>query len=32
MIVTDIGIVDGVETRMPKRLCRTPPSLRWLRA
>lgn len=31
MVVSDIGIVDGQETRTPKQLCRTPPSMRWLR-
>jgi hypothetical protein len=31
MTVTDIIIVDGQETRAPKRLCRRPPSQRFLR-
>lgn len=31
MIVTDIVIIDGQETAMPKRMCRTPPSTRWAR-
>jgi surface antigen len=31
MIVTDIVIVDGEETRAPKRLCRSPPSNRYAR-
>ena len=29
--VTDIVIVDGQETRAPKRMCRTPPSNRYVR-
>jgi hypothetical protein len=32
MMVTDVVIVDGEETRVPKRMCRTPPSTRWARA
>jgi tetratricopeptide (TPR) repeat protein len=31
MIVTDIAIIDGQEARVPKQLCRTPPSTRWVR-
>lgn len=31
MTVTDIIIVDGRETRAPKRLCRRPPSQRFVR-
>jgi hypothetical protein len=31
MTVTDIVIVDGQETRAPKRLCRRPPSQRFVR-
>ena len=31
MIVTDVAIIDGEETRVPRQLCRTPPSPRWLR-
>lgn len=31
MTVTDIIIVDGQETRAPKRLCRRPPSQRFVR-
>lgn len=31
MTVTDVIIVDGEETRAPKRLCRTPPSTRFVR-
>ena len=32
MTVTDVVIVDGEETTMPKRMCRTPPSTRYARA
>ena len=32
MTVTDVVIVDGEETTMPKRMCRTPPSARYARA
>ena len=31
MTVTDIVIVDGQETRAPKRMCRRPPSNRYIR-
>jgi surface antigen len=31
MTVTDVVIVDGQETRAPKRMCRTPPSNRYVR-
>jgi hypothetical protein len=31
MTVTDIVIVDGQETRAPKRMCRRPPSQRFVR-
>ena len=31
LTVTDIVIVDGEETRAPKRMCRTPPSNRYVR-
>lgn len=31
MTVTDVVIIDGEETRMPKRMCRTPPSARYAR-
>ncbi|MGZ8313262.1 MAG: hypothetical protein ACXWUR_14475, partial [Allosphingosinicella sp.] len=31
MTVTDVVIVDGEETRAPKRLCRRPPSTRFVR-
>ena len=31
MTVTDIVIVDGQETRAPKRMCRRPPSNRYVR-
>jgi hypothetical protein len=31
MTVTDIVIIDGEETSMPKRMCRTPPSTRYAR-
>ena len=31
MTVTDVVIVDGEETRAPKRLCRRPPSSRFVR-
>jgi len=31
MTVTDIVIVDGAETRAPKRMCRRPPSQRFVR-
>lgn len=31
MTVTDIVIVDGEETRAPKRMCRRPPSNRFVR-
>lgn len=31
MTVTDIVIVDGEETRAPKRMCRRPPSQRFVR-
>jgi hypothetical protein len=31
MTVTDIVIVDGQETRAPKRMCRRPPSTRYVR-
>ena len=32
MTVNDVVIVDGEETTMPKRMCRTPPSTRYARA
>ena len=32
MTVTDVVIVDGEETTVPKRMCRTPPSARYARA
>ena len=31
MTVTDIVIIDGQETAMPKRMCRQPPSARYAR-
>lgn len=31
MTVTDVVIVDGEETTVPKRMCRTPPSTRYAR-
>jgi hypothetical protein len=31
MTVTDVIIIDGEETTVPKRLCRTPPSTRYAR-
>jgi len=31
LMVTDVVIVDGEETRAPKRLCRRPPSSRFVR-
>jgi len=31
MTVTDIVIIDGEETSVPKRMCRTPPSTRYAR-
>ena len=31
MTVTDVVIVDGEETRAPKRMCRRPPSTRYVR-
>lgn len=31
MTVTDVVIVDGQETRAPKRMCRRPPSNRYVR-
>ena len=31
MTVTDIVIVDGEETRAPKRMCRRPPNNRYVR-
>ena len=31
MTVTDVVIVDGEETRAPKRMCRRPPSQRYVR-
>jgi predicted lipid-binding transport protein (Tim44 family) len=31
LTVTDVVIVDGQETRAPKRMCRTPPSNRYVR-
>jgi surface antigen len=31
MTVTDVVIVDGEETRAPKRMCRRPPSPRYVR-
>lgn len=31
MTVTDVVIVDGEETSMPKRMCRVPPSTRYAR-
>lgn len=31
LVVTDIVIVDGQETRAPKRMCRIPPSNRYVR-
>lgn len=32
MTVTDIVIIDGEETAMPKRMCRIPPATRYARA
>jgi len=32
MTVTDVVIIDGEETSVPKRMCRTPPSTRYARA
>lgn len=32
MTVTDIVIIDGEETRAPKRMCKRPPSNRYVRA
>lgn len=32
MRITDIVIIDGEETAVPKRMCRTPPSTRYARA
>ena len=32
MTVTDVVIVDGEETTVPKRMCRQPPSTRYARA
>jgi hypothetical protein len=29
--VTDIVIIDGEETRAPKRMCRRPPTNRYVR-
>ena len=31
LTVTDVVIIDGEETRIPKRMCRTPPSARYER-
>lgn len=31
LTVTDVVIIDGEETRAPKRMCRTPPSNRFVR-
>jgi surface antigen len=31
MTVTDVVIVDGEETRAPKRMCRRPPNNRYVR-
>ena len=31
LTVTDVVIVDGAETRAPKRMCRIPPSTRYVR-
>jgi surface antigen len=31
MTVTDVVIVDGQETRAPKRMCRRPPNNRFVR-
>jgi hypothetical protein len=31
MTVSDVVIIDGEETTMPKRMCRTPPSARYAR-
>jgi hypothetical protein len=31
MTVTDVIIVDGSETRAPKRMCRRPPQNRYVR-
>jgi hypothetical protein len=31
MTVTDVVIIDGEETSMPKRMCRVPPSARYAR-
>ena len=31
MTVTDIVIIDGQETRAPKRMCRRPPNNRYVR-
>jgi len=32
LTVTDVVIIDGEETRAPKRMCRRPPSNRYVRA
>ena len=32
LTVTDVVIVEGAETRAPKRMCRIPPSTRYVRA
>jgi surface antigen len=32
LTVTDVIIIDGAETRAPKRMCRIPPSVRYVRA
>ncbi len=32
LTVTDVIIVDGTESRAPKRMCRVPPSTRYVRA
>jgi surface antigen len=32
LTVTDVIIVDGAETRAPKRMCRIPPSTRFVRS
>jgi hypothetical protein len=32
MTVTDVVIIDGAETRVPKRMCRIPPARRYTRA
>jgi surface antigen len=32
LTVTDVIIIDGAETRAPKRMCRIPPSTRYVRS